>query len=86
MERTFQAVYKDGVLQPLEALALRDMQQVTITIADSPAIDEDLAGYFTPDERAMAAQDNITWDDARQALSPISGSLSDAIIVQRQER
>ena len=86
MEKTLQAVYKNGVLQPLEALGLGEMQQVTITITDLPVIDEDLAGYFTPDEWAMAAHDDITWDDARGALSKISGSLSDAVIAQRQER
>jgi predicted DNA-binding antitoxin AbrB/MazE fold protein len=32
------AVYKDGVLQPLEPLPLEKMQPVTITITDSLAI------------------------------------------------
>ena len=86
MEKTLQAVYKNGVLQPLEPLPLKEMQQVTVTIADSPAIDGDLAGYFTPEEWAAAALDGITWDDVRRALSKISGSLSDAVIAQRQER
>ena len=86
MEKTLQAVYKDGILQPLEALALGEMQQVTITITDSPVIDEDLAGYFTPEEWTMAAHDSITWDDAKGALAGIPGSLSDAVIAQRQER
>jgi len=69
-------VYQGGVLRPLEALPLEEMQEVTVTITDSPAIDDDLAGYFTPEEWASAARDGITWDDARQALSKISGSLS----------
>ena len=34
MEKTIQAVYKDGVLQPLEALVLEERQQVTLTITD----------------------------------------------------
>ena len=86
MEKRLQAVYKDGVLKPLEALPLEEMQQVTVTITDSPTIDDDLAGYFTTEEWAAASQDDITWDDVRQALSRISGSLSDAVIAQRQER
>lgn len=86
MERTLQAVFKDGVLQPLEPLRLEEMQQVTVTITDSPAIDDDLAGYFTPEEWAAAARDDVTWDDVRPALTRISGSLSDAVIAQRQER
>ena len=79
-------MYKDGVLQPLESLPLEEMQQVTVTVTDSPAIDDDLAGYLTPEEWAAAAGDGITWDDVRQAFSKISGSLSDAVIAQREER
>ena len=86
MEKRLQAVYRDGVLQPLEPLPLEEMQRVTLTISDSPVIDDDLAGYFTPEEWAAAAQDGIQWGDVRQALSGISGSLSDAVIAQRQER
>ena len=85
MEKTIQAIYKDGALQPLEALSLEEMQQVTVTITDLPVVD-DLAGFFTPEEWAEAACDSITWSDAQQALSQISGSLSDAVIAQRQER
>ncbi len=79
-------MYKDGILQPLEPLPLEEMQQVTVTVTDSPAIDDDLAGYFTPEEWAAAARDGITWDEVRKAFSKISGSLSDAVIAQRQER
>ncbi len=86
MQKIFQAVYKNGVLQPLEPLHLQDLQQVTVTISDSPPIDDDLAGYFTPEEWAAAGRDEIKWDDVRQAFSGITGSLSEAVISQRQER
>ena len=86
MEKTLQAVYTNGVLQPLEPLSLEEMQQVTVTMTDLPAIDDDLAGYFTPEEWAAAARDDISWNDVRLALSKISGSLSDAVTAQRQER
>ncbi len=49
MERRLQAVYKDGLLQPLEPLPLADMQQVTVTITDSTTVGEDVTGYFSPD-------------------------------------
>jgi predicted DNA-binding antitoxin AbrB/MazE fold protein len=86
MERRLQAVYKDGALYPLEPLQLDDMQEVTLTITEGSAIDEDLAGYFTPEEWLAATTDTVTWDEVRLALAGISGSLSDAVSAQRQER
>jgi predicted DNA-binding antitoxin AbrB/MazE fold protein len=86
MEKKLQAIYKDGVLRLEEPLQLKEMQQVTVTITDSPAIDDDLAGYFTREEWIEAAHDPVTWNDVRQALSDISGSLSDTVTAQRQER
>ena len=86
MEKIFQAVYKDGVLRPDEPLSLAEMQRVNVIIMDSLTTDDDLAGYFAPEKWAEAAHDRITRDDAREALSSISGSLSDAVTAQRQER
>jgi predicted DNA-binding antitoxin AbrB/MazE fold protein len=86
MEKKIQAVYTDGVLRLAEPLQLEEMQQVTVTIAESSAVDDDLAGYFPPEKWAEAARDPITWHDTRKAWSRISGSLSDVVIAQRQER
>jgi len=86
MEKIFQAVYRDGVLQPDEPLSLAEMQRVNVVILDSLATDDDVAGYFAPEEWAAAAIDPISWDDAKRALSEISGSLSEVVIAQRQER
>ena len=85
MEKTLQAVYKDGVLHPLEALPLEERQQVTVTITDVTA-GQDVAGYFTHEEWAEAAHDDVTLGEVRRALSTISGSLSEAVIALRQER
>ncbi|MBC8164700.1 MAG: antitoxin family protein [Bryobacteraceae bacterium] len=86
MEKRLQAVYKDGVLHPLETLLLEERQQVTMTITDPTTAIQDVAGYFTPEEWAEAGHDDISLDEVRQALSTISGSLSDAVIALRQER
>lgn len=86
MERRLQAVYKDGVLQPLEALPLEDKQQVTMTITDPTTAGQDVTGYFSPEEWAEAAHDDISLDEVRRALSTISGSLSEAVVALRQER
>ena len=86
MEKRLQAVYKDGVLQPLEAIPLEERQQVPVTISDPTTVGQDVAGYFTPEEWAEAAHDDVTLDEVRCALSTISGSLSEAVIALRQER
>ena len=86
MEKRLQAVYRDGVLQPLEALPLEDKQQVTVTITDPTTVGQDVAGYFSPEEWEEAVHDDVSLDEVRRALSTISGSLSDAVIALRQER
>ena len=86
MEKRLQAVYKDGVLQPLEPLPLEETQQVTVTITDPATVGQDVAGYFSPEEWAEAAHDDVSLDEVRRALSTITGSLSDAVVALRQER
>ena len=86
MEKRFQAVYKDGVLQPLEPVPLEERQQVTLTITDAAAVSHDVKGYFTPEEWSKAERDDISLEQVRQALSTISGSLSEAVITLREER
>jgi predicted DNA-binding antitoxin AbrB/MazE fold protein len=86
MEKRLQAVYKNGVLQPLESVPLEERQQVTVTINDPIIVSQDIAEYFTPEEWAEAVHDDISLDEVRRALSTISGSLSEAVIALRQER
>ena len=77
-------VYEGGVLRPMENLPLAERQQVTLTISDPALVKGDLPGYFTPEEWAEAASDDISLDEV--ALTTISGSLSEAVIALRQER
>ena len=86
MEKRLQAVYKDGVLQPLEPVPLEDRQQVTVTISDTVAVGEDVKGYFTPEEWLKAEDDDISLEQVRQGLSTICGPLSEALIAPREER
>ena len=86
MEKNFQAVYRDGVIQPLESVPREEKQQVTVTVGDPTNIGQDHAGYFTPEEWAEAVHDDISLDEVRRALSTIPGSLSEALIALRQER
>jgi predicted DNA-binding antitoxin AbrB/MazE fold protein len=86
MEKTFEAVYEDGVLRPLETLAISNMQHVLVTISDVPATAADVAGYFEREEWEAAKHDDIGLDEARQALASIPDSLADAVIASREER
>jgi hypothetical protein len=69
-------------LKPSGSRLFEDGQPVT----DQSVTSQDLAGYFTPEEWATAAKDDISLDDVRRALSTISGSFSEAIVALRQER
>src|SRR5260370_28116645 len=66
--------------------AYGDLQQVTLTITHPTPRGLDVDGYFTPAEWSRSAQDDISLDEVRRALSTIPGSLSDALISLRQER
>lgn len=74
------------MLRPEEPLPLEESQRVTVVITDTITPNGDVAGYFTPNEWVAAASDPISWDEVKQALSGISGSLSDTVIALRQER
>jgi predicted DNA-binding antitoxin AbrB/MazE fold protein len=86
MGKTFEAVYENGVLRPLEALTISNRQHVLVTIADVPTTAGDVAAYFEPEEWEAAKHDDIGLDDVRQALASIPGSLADAVIASRDER
>lgn len=86
MEKRVQAVYKDGVLQPLEPVPLQERQQVTVTITEAATVSQDVKGYFTQEEWSNAELDDISLEQVRQALSTISGSLSEAVVALREER
>ncbi len=86
MEKTFEAVYEHGVLRPLEALRLPDNAHVMVTIADVASNGYELADYFTAEEWAAAANDQISLNEVRQALSSIPGSLADTVAASREDR
>jgi predicted DNA-binding antitoxin AbrB/MazE fold protein len=83
MQKTFEAVYENGVLRPLVPVALANAQHVQVTIAD---VDSDIAAYFDADEWEAAKRDDISLEEVRAALSSIEGSLADAAVASREER
>jgi predicted DNA-binding antitoxin AbrB/MazE fold protein len=86
MAITLEAIYENGVLRPLERLALPNLQHVLVTISSAPATVDDVASYFEPEEWEAAKHDEISLHDVRRALSSIPGSLADAVIASREER
>ncbi len=86
MEKTFEAVYEDGVLRPLEALRLPNNSHVMVTIESIAGNTHDLADYFAPEEWAAAGHDPITLEEVHRALSSIQGSLADTVAVSREDR
>jgi predicted DNA-binding antitoxin AbrB/MazE fold protein len=86
MGTRLRAVYKDGVLRPLDSLSLEEAKQVTVTIEEPGAGEEDISSYFSADEWDAAQHDDITIDEVRAASAGMKGSLSDAVISLRDER
>jgi predicted DNA-binding antitoxin AbrB/MazE fold protein len=86
MEKTVRAVYQKGVLRPLEPLLLKEQQQVTITISDLADVTPHLPLLASAEEWADEADDDVSLDEVRQALSTIRGSLSEAIVEERRDR
>jgi predicted DNA-binding antitoxin AbrB/MazE fold protein len=86
MQKTFEAVYEDGVLRPLETLMLADREHVQVTISSIADPEDDVALFFPPEEWEASKTDNITLEEVRNALSSIKGSLAQAAIDSREER
>jgi predicted DNA-binding antitoxin AbrB/MazE fold protein len=86
MEKTVQAVYENGVLRPLEPLLLEERQHVTVTISDGTDVSLSHPLMISPAEWSDAAQDDVSLDEVRRALSTIHGSLSEAVLEERRER
>jgi len=86
MQKTFEAVYENCILRPLEALRLPDNLRVTVTIEELAASGQDVGGYFSPEGWEAAAHDPISLEEVRRALSSIPGSLSDTVVASREDR
>jgi predicted DNA-binding antitoxin AbrB/MazE fold protein len=86
MTKTFEAVYENGVLRPVNELSLPDRSRVTVTISDAAPFESEASAYFSAEEWEAALRDEISLAEVRQALSSIDGSLSDAIVALREER
>jgi predicted DNA-binding antitoxin AbrB/MazE fold protein len=84
MTRNLQAIYEKGVLRPLEPLALKEHQQVTLTVSDTDEAswsDESFLQYFE-----SQADESVTLEHVRSALAKIPGSMTEDFRNERNER
>jgi predicted DNA-binding antitoxin AbrB/MazE fold protein len=86
MQQTFEAIYENGVLRPLEGVKLPDGQHVMVSVTQVTATEEEIAAYFSAEDWAAAKDDAISLPQVRTALSGIQGSLADTAIASREER
>lgn len=94
MPNLIRAIYENGILRPLEPLNLLEHESVSVAIErdsgrpviQGTAVSQSEEDWLDKDAIAYArlfADPSVTLEDARNALSNIKGSLSDAISEQR---
>jgi len=80
MSTTFDAIYENGVLRPLQPVVLAENQRVTVTV--QPLGSSGLDAEFVEWCKQQPAS-SVTIDEVREILSKVPDSLSDAIINER---
>jgi predicted DNA-binding antitoxin AbrB/MazE fold protein len=88
MTKTLQAVFENGVLRPLEPLDLPEHQEVNLVLTPAyaklpncqPWLDTECLQFY-----AAEADESITLDEVRQALSKIPGSMTEDFVAERDE-
>jgi predicted DNA-binding antitoxin AbrB/MazE fold protein len=87
MKKRIEVVYENGVLRPLEPLLLRDNQRVSIVVPDdvTSSADEDWLDTECMRLCNTEADETVTLDAVRQAVSRIPGSMTSDFIAERHE-
>jgi predicted DNA-binding antitoxin AbrB/MazE fold protein len=83
MKQKIDAIYENGVLQPLEPLNLADHERVSVTV-ESAGVD----GWIDRDAMEWARREGdptIALEEVRGRLAKITGSLSELVIAERGE-
>jgi predicted DNA-binding antitoxin AbrB/MazE fold protein len=86
MGKKLEAVYENGALRPLEPLDLREHQRVTVILSETPITEEAWLDGECLRLCAAEADEHISLEAVREALSKISGSLTADFIAEREER
>ena len=84
MTRSLQAVFENGVLRPLEPLSLKEQQKVTLTVSDQD--DGDLMDSAFLRYLESQADESVTLEEVRAALTKIPGSMVEDFRRERDDR
>jgi predicted DNA-binding antitoxin AbrB/MazE fold protein len=87
MHEPIEVVYENGVFRPLGPLPsqLREHQHLTVTINVSGALEDRLdLVYLAAAKRD--ADPTVSLDEVRRILAKVSGTLSQAVSAEREER
>jgi len=83
-----EAVYENGILRPLEPLALSEHQRVVVTLSEptSPRIRR--AEKYLAELREQVAKEGPPpgLDEVRRRLAKIPGSMTEDFIAEREDR
>ena len=80
MSEQLEAVYENGVLRPLQPLALADRQHVLVTVNEIP----DYKAWAEAQLRELGPAPGLA--EIQRQLSAIPGSMSDVVLEERGER
>jgi predicted DNA-binding antitoxin AbrB/MazE fold protein len=83
MKQKIDAIYENGVLQPLEPLNLPDHERVSVTVESAGV--EDWIDRDAMEWAKREGDPSIPLDDVRGRLAKITGSLSELVIAERGE-
>jgi predicted DNA-binding antitoxin AbrB/MazE fold protein len=87
MQEQVEVVYENGVLRPLGPLPsqLHEHQRLTVTI-DTPETLETRLDTACVAAAKSAADPTVSLDEVRRILAKVPGSLTEAVIAEREER
>jgi predicted DNA-binding antitoxin AbrB/MazE fold protein len=86
MTRTLQAIYENGAFRPLQPVSCQEHEKVLLTVESTERAEESLVDHEFLAYCATQADDSVSLDAVRQALTKIPGSLVDDIRAERDQR
>lgn len=88
MTKPIEAIYEGGVLRPLEAIDLTERQHVRVVVQPVPAApgEEDWLDTECVQQCAGEADERISLESVRRAMSKIHGSLTADFLQERADR